>query len=119
MKSNIQGYRKVVLDQSFNLGKDLFGSIASNIPFTFRSDGTVIDENGKTIPTGNIIYSRPYNNKGIGITQTGIIKGDAIDQKGNLVEDYTSEDIELGKVKFTGTLDMLYNPIISGVIVEN
>jgi hypothetical protein len=119
MKSNIQGYRKVVLDQSFNLGKDLFGSISSNIPFTFRSDGTVVDENGKTIPTGNVIYSRPYNNKGIGITQTGIIKGDAIDQKGNLVEDYTSEDIELGKVKFTGTLDMLYNPILSSVIVED
>lgn len=118
MRANIQGYRKVVLDQSYNLGKDLFGSIADNIPFTFRSDGTVTDENGNIIPTGEVIYSRPYNKKGIGIMPTGITDGDAVDQKGNCVKEFTKADIETGRVKFTGTLDLMYNPILSGKIVK-
>lgn len=115
MKANIQGYRKIVLDQSFNLGKDLFGSVADNIPFTFRSDGTARDEKSIIIPVGHVIYSRPYNKNGIGITPTGIVEGDAIDSKGNYVEEYTEEDVRTGKITFTGTLDLLYNPILSGI----
>jgi hypothetical protein len=118
MKANIRGYRKVVLDQSFNLGKDLFGSIAENVPFTFRSDGTVKDEYNKLIEVGNVIYSRPYSNKGVGITPTGIIVGNAIDVKGNYVENYSNDDVLSGKVKFTGTLDLMYNPILSGIVVK-
>jgi hypothetical protein len=114
MKANIQGYRKIVLDQSFNLGKDVFGSEADHVPFTFRSDGSVFDEQDMLIPTGVVIYSRPYNDKGVGITPTGIIEGDAFDHKGNLVNSYTNEDRKQGKITFSGTLDMYYNPILSG-----
>jgi hypothetical protein len=117
MKSNILGYRKIVLDQSFNLGKDAFGTEAEHIPFTFRSDGTVLDEKNRVIPVGQVIYSRPYNDKGVGITPTGIIEGEAYDQKGNLVENYTDEDRISGRITFSGTLDMMYNPILSGIAV--
>lgn len=118
MKSNILGYRKIVLDQSFNLGKDAFGTEAEHIPFTFRSDGTVLDEKNRVISVGQVIYSRPYNEKGVGITPTGIIEGDAYDQKGNLVENYSDEDRISGRITFSGTLDMMYNPILSGIAVE-
>jgi hypothetical protein len=114
MKANIQGYRKIVLDQSFNLGKDVFGSDANHIPFTFRSDGNVLDEKERIIPVGQVIYSRPYNEKGVGITPTGIIEGDAFDWEGNLLESFSNEDRTLGKITFSGTLDMHYNPILSG-----
>ncbi len=108
MKANINGYRKIVLDQSFNLGKDVFGVTNDHVPFTFRSDGTVLDEKGKTIPVGAVIYSRPYNSEGIGITPTGIIAGESLDRQGNIVEPDSPE-----KVLQTGTLDMYYSPILS------
>lgn len=114
MKANIQGYRKIVLDQSYNLGKDVFGTEADHIPFTFRSDGTVMDEKYRKIGVGEVIYSRPYNDKGVGITPTGIIEGDAYDLEGNLVEVVTDEDRKSGRIRFSGTLDNLYNPILSG-----
>ena len=114
MKANIQGYRKIVLDQSYNLGKDVFGSESEHIPFTFRSDGTVQDERGRPIPVGEVIYSRPYNNEGVGITPTGIIEGEAYDLNGNLVTDFTEEDRKAGRITFSGTLDMFYKPILSG-----
>jgi hypothetical protein len=114
MKANIQGYRKIVLDQSFNLGKDAFGTESEHVPFTFRSDGTVVDENNKVIPTGEVIYSRPYNSEGVGITPTGIIQGEAYDWNGNLFETFTDKDRAAGKIVFSGTLDMFYNPILSG-----
>lgn len=108
MKANINGYRKIVLDQSFNLGKDVFGVTDDHVPFTFRSDGTVLDEKGKIIPAGAVIYSRPYNSEGIGITPTGIIAGESLDRHGNIVEPDSP-----GKVRQTGTLDMYYSPILS------
>lgn len=108
MKANINGYRKIVLDQSFNLGKDVFGVTDDHVPFTFRSDGTVLDEKGKTIPAGAVIYSRPYNSEGIGITPTGIIAGESLDRHGDIVEPDSPE-----KVRQTGTLDMYYSPILS------
>lgn len=118
MKANIQGYRKIVLDQSFNLGKDVFGSESDHIPFTFRSDGTVQDERGRPIAVGEVIYSRPYNDKGEGITPTGIIEGEAYDLDGNLVNEFTEEDRKAGRIRFSGTLDMYYNPILSGRSVK-
>jgi len=118
MKANIQGYRKVVLDQSFNLGKDIFGNLADHVPFTFRSDGTVRDEHGKTIPTGEVIYSRPYDKKGVGTTPTGISRGDAVDHEGNMVKTFTEDDVASGRFFFTGTLNLLYDPILSGKTVE-
>lgn len=118
MKANIQGYRKIVLDQSYNLGKDVFGSESEHIPFTFRSDGTILDERGRQIPVGEVIYSRPYNNKGEGITPTGIIEGEAYDLNGNMVTEFTEEDRKAGRIRFSGTLDMYYNPILSGRSVK-
>lgn len=117
MKANILGYRMIVLDQSFNLGKDAFGTEAGHVPFTFRSDGTVMNENNRIIPVGEVIYSRQYNSMGVGITPTGIIEGDAYDQKGNSVETFTEEERSSGRISFSGTLDMMYNPILSGVTV--
>ncbi len=118
MKANIQGYRKIVLDQSFNLGKDVFGSSDDHVPFTFRSDGTVLDENGAIIPVGNVIYSRPYNEEGEGITPTGIIEGKAFDIKGNQVRSFNEEDELNGKIRFSGTIDRYYNPILSGKAIR-
>jgi hypothetical protein len=118
MKGNIQGYRKIVLDQSFNLGKDAFGSESDHIPFTFRSDGTVLDENERLIPVGEVIYSRPYNDNGEGITPTGIVEGEAFDNKGNAIETISDEDRLKGRVTFSGTLDLYYNPILSGKSVR-
>ncbi len=113
MQANIQGYRKIVLDQSFNLGKDVFGTSEDHVPFTLRSDGTVLDENGNIIPAGNVIYSRQYDEEGEGITPTGIIEGDVFNRLGNKLNAYTQEDELKGMVIFTGTLDRYYNPIIS------
>lgn len=113
MQANIQGYRKIVLDQSFNLGKDVFGTSSDHVPFTFRSDGTVLDEHGKTIPVGEVIYSRPYDEDGEGTTLTGIVKGEAYDRNGNSLESYSLEEELKGHVIFSGTLDRFYNSKLS------
>jgi len=113
MKENIQAYRTIVLDQSFNLGKDVFGNSKDHVPFTFRSDGTVMDENGAIIPVGNVIYSRPYDEDGEGITPTGIVEGNAFDINGNPVSSYSKEDEISGKIRFSGTLDRYYNSKLS------
>ena len=113
MKENIQAYRTIVLDQSFNLGKDVFGNSKDHVPFTFRSDGTVVDENGAIIPVGNVIYSRPYDEDGEGITPTGIVEGNAFDINGNPVSSYSKEDEISGKIRFSGTLDRYYNSKLS------
>jgi hypothetical protein len=122
MKANIQGYRKIVLDQSFNLGKDVFGSKADHIPFTFRSDGTVRDEKGNIIPTGNVIYSRPYNEDGVGITPTGIVlindKGDVLDREGNIIDPLEEPEKAVGHFSTGGTFDIFYNPILSGIPIK-
>ncbi len=115
MKNNIQLYRKIVLDQSFNLGKDVFGTEAEHIPFTFRSDGTIKDAQGRLIPIGEVITSRPYNDEGEGYTPTGLVmvneKGEPIDMHGNAVgvESYRA----VGHVAKGGAFDMMYNPILS------
>jgi hypothetical protein len=83
MKTNIQLYRKIVLDQSFNLGKDVFGAEPEHVPFTFRSDGIVPDEYNNPIPVGGIITSRPYDADGIGITKTGITESAGFDPRYN------------------------------------
>jgi hypothetical protein len=108
MQSNIQAYRKVVLDQSYNLGKDVFGSEAGHVPFTFRSDGSVLDENHNRIPVGEVIYSRPYNKNGVGITPTGIVRGETLNKAGTVVGADSPEAFST-----TGTLDWMYNPILS------
>jgi len=118
MKANIQGYRKVVLDQSFNLGKDVFGTEADHVPFTFRSDGRVMDEKGNLIPTGAVIYSRPYNDDGEGITPTGIVatnaEGDVLDKDGKPIEALKEPQKAQGHFSTGGTFDIYYNSIITG-----
>jgi hypothetical protein len=115
MKNNIMMYRKIVLDQSYNLGKDVFGSEAAHVPFTFRSDGTVLDEYRYTIPVGQVIMSRPYDEEGAGYTPTGLVAvnedGDPIDENGKTVGTDWSKAV--GHISKGGTFDMMYNPILS------
>lgn len=118
MERNIQLYRMIVLDQSFNLGKDVFGAERDNVPFTFRSDGTVLDEDRFIIPAGEIIRSRPFNEEGIGITPTGIVGvnefGEPIDEAGIVIDVVTESHKAAGHISTGGTFDMYYNPILSG-----
>ncbi len=118
MKNNIFQYRKIVLDQSFNLGKDVFGSHSDQVPFTFRSDGTVLDKNRQVIPAGRVISSRPYNDEGEGITPTGIVKvnkdGEPVDKKGIVVDIDEAPEKAVGHISTGGTFDMMFNPIHSG-----
>lgn len=119
MKNNISLYRKIVLDQSYNLGKDVFGSEADNVPFTLRSDGTVKDAAGEIIPLGQIIVSRPYDKEGVGTTPTGIVKtnaaGEPIDAAGNPVDIETTPEKAVGHITAGGTFDTMYNPILSDI----
>jgi hypothetical protein len=55
---------RLCFDQSYNLGKDVFGSESGNVPFTLRSDGTAKNAAGEIIPVGEIIVSRPYDEGG-------------------------------------------------------
>jgi hypothetical protein len=114
--ANIAGYRKIVLDQSFNLGKVAFGNQPDHIPFTFRSDGSVRNEKGELIPAGRVIDSRPYNQEGIGITPTGIVhtnaNGEAVDAKGQVVDIEKNPELAVGHISNGGTFDPRYNPII-------
>jgi hypothetical protein len=116
MKRNIQLYRKIVLDQSYNLGKDVFGTEPEHVPFTFRSDGTVIDAEGNSIPVGAVITSRPFDDDGVGITPTGIVavneEGIPVDADGNPVDVEVEPERAVGHISTGGTFDMMYNPII-------
>ena len=118
MERNIHLYRLIVLDQSFNLGKDVFGAERDIAPFTFRSDGTVLDENRKVIPAGKIIASRPFDEEGVGITPTGIVGvnefGEPIDDSGIVVNVLSESHKAAGHISTGGTFDMYYNPILSG-----
>jgi hypothetical protein len=120
MKNNIFLYRKIVLDQSFNLGKDVFGLETDHVPFTFRSDGAVKDCQGKLIPVGEIITSRPYNEKGEGITPTGIVRvnaeGKPVDKDGNPVDLETGPERADGHFSTGGVFDTRYNPILSDIV---
>jgi hypothetical protein len=123
MKANIAGYMRIVLDQSFNLGKNVFGTQPGHIPFTFRSDGTVVDADGKIIPVGSVIISRPWGENGVGITPTGIVKvndeGEPIDEDGNVVDiDKNAEDA-VGHLSKGGTFETKYNPIITDKPVKS
>ncbi|MBW6498960.1 MAG: hypothetical protein K0B09_11255 [Bacteroidales bacterium] len=115
MKNNIALYRRIVLDQSYNLGKDVFGTESDHVPFTFRSDGEVLAADGSLIPVGAVINSRPYNEDGEGFTPTGLVavneEGEPIDADGNPVgkEYYRA----VGHVTKGGTFDMMYNPKLS------
>jgi hypothetical protein len=116
MLANIAGYRKIVLDQSFNLGKVAFGNQPDAIPFTFRSDGSVRNEKGELIPAGRVIDSRPYNQEGIGTTPTGIVQtnanGEAVDADGQVVDIEKNPELAVGHISNGGTFDSRYNPII-------
>lgn len=117
MKKNIQLYRKIVLDQSFNLGKDVFGTEPGHVPFTFRSDGTVLDADRKVIPAGQVITSRPSGEDGVGITPTGLVAvnadGEPIDAEGKPVDLEREPQRAVGHISTGGTFDTLYNPIPS------
>lgn len=119
MKNNIFQYRKIVLDQSYNLGKDVFGSLNDQIPFTFRSDGNVYDKNNQIIPAGRVITSRPYDEEGVGTTPTKIVEvnkeGKPVDFNGNVVDIENEPEKAVGHISSGGTFDMMYNPILSGI----
>ncbi|MBN1273130.1 MAG: hypothetical protein JXB26_12745 [Candidatus Aminicenantes bacterium] len=122
MRSNIAGYRRIVLDQSFNLGKNVFGSQPESIPFTFRSDGTILDGEGNLIPLGAVIESRPWGEDGVGITPTGIVKvnekGEPVDAEGNVVDINKEPEKAVGHVSTGGTFETRYNPIIKRTPVK-
>ncbi|MEE4178537.1 MAG: hypothetical protein V2I46_13610 [Bacteroides sp.] len=117
MKNNIALYRRIVLDQSYNLGKDVFGTESGHVPFTFRSDGNVEAEDGTLIPVGEVIASRPWDEDGVGTTPTGIVAvneaGEPVDEDGNPVgkEYYKAA----GHVTRGGTFDMMYNPMLNDI----
>lgn len=117
MKKNIQLYRKIVLDQSYNLGKDVFGTEEDNVPFTFRSDGSVKDASGRSIPVGEIIVSRPYDEAGVGTTPTGIVAvneaGEPVDADGTPVDLEEHPEQVVGHISTGGTFDAMYNPILN------
>ncbi len=117
MKRNIQLYRQIVLDQSFNLGKDVFGSENDNVPFTFRSDGTVKNAQGDIIPVGEIIASRSHDAYGQGITPTGIVAvneaGEPVDASGSPVDLELNPEKVAGHISTGGTFEAMYNPILS------
>ena len=123
MKNNIRLYRKIVLDQSYNLGKDVFGSESGNVPFTLRSDGTVKNAAGEIIPVGEIIVSRPYNKEGTGTTPTGIVKvndeGELVDAAGNPVDIESNPEKAVGHISTGGTFDTMYNPILSDIPIQS
>lgn len=115
MKNNIHLYRKIVLDQSYNLGKDVFGTEQTHVPFTFRSDGTVLDADGNVIPAGDVITSRPFGPDGEGTTPTGIVAvnddGEPVDENGNTVDIEKEPERVVGHISTGGTFNPLYNPI--------
>jgi len=123
MKDNIGLYRKIVLDQSYNLGKDVFGSEPGNVPFTLRSDGTVKNAAGGIIPVGEIIISRPYDEEGTGTTPTGIVrvngKGEPVDADGNTVDIDSNPEKAVGHISTGGTFDTMYNPILSDIPIQS
>jgi len=116
--TNIAGYRRIVLDQSFNLGKNVFGSQPEAIPFTFRSDGTALNADRDIIPLGGVIDSRPWGEDGVGVTPTGVVKvndeGLPVDEDGLVVDIETSPEKAVGHVSRGGTFETRYNPIICG-----
>jgi hypothetical protein len=122
MKANILLYRKIVLDQSYNLGKDVFGTESGHIPFTFRSDGNVRDAEGRVIPAGAIITSRPYDEDGVGTMPTGIVAVNAdgipIDGNGDPVDIDNDPERAVGHISTGGTFFTLYDPILGDVPVR-
>ncbi len=118
MLANIAGYRRIVLDQSYNLGKNVFGSQPEATPFTFCSDGTVLDGDREIIPLGAVIESRPWGEDGVGVTPTGVVKVNAeglpIDEDSRVVDVEKSPEKAAGHVSRGGTFETRYNPIIEG-----
>ncbi|NLN92313.1 MAG: hypothetical protein GX130_03255 [Candidatus Hydrogenedens sp.] len=121
MKKNLQLYRQIVLDQSFNLGKDVFGSEEGHVPFTFRSDGEIKNARGEVIPLGEIIASRPYDEDGEGTTPTGIVAvdedGEPVDSEGNAVDMDESPEEIVGHISTGGTFEPWYNPILNDKVL--
>jgi hypothetical protein len=117
MLQNIRSYYKIVLDQSFNLSKHSFGDQPDGVPFTYRSDGTVLDSERRAIPVGGVITGRPWGEDGVGTTPTGIVRvnerGEPVDEAGNPVDVSLHPERAAGHVTTGGTFDMLYNPILS------
>lgn len=117
MKTNLQLYRQIVLDQSFNLGKEVFGSEEGHVPFTFRSDGSTKNAQGEVIPLGEIISSRPFDEDGEGTTPTGIVAvdedGEPVDAEGNAVDMDEAPEKIVGHISTGGSFEPLYNPILS------
>jgi hypothetical protein len=118
MQANIALYRRVVLDQSYNLGKTVFGTEPGAVPFTFRSDGTVRDADGKSIPVGEVITSRPWGPDGVGTTPTGIARvndaGEVLSPGGDPVDVLDHPEQAARHIERGGTFHIRYDPILSG-----
>ncbi|HKJ77199.1 MAG TPA: hypothetical protein VKA64_08340, partial [Gammaproteobacteria bacterium] len=90
---------------------------ASAVPFTFRSDGSVLDAEGAPIPVGAVIESRPWGPDGVGITPTGIAavdeEGEPVNPDGEPVDALAHPEEVDGHIDRGGTFDLRYNPILS------
>ncbi len=117
VQGNIAAYRRIQLDQSFNLGKHVFGLKPGAIPFTFRSDGEVLNARREPIPAGAVIDGRPYGEDGVGITPTGLTpvdnQGRPVDVEGNPIDLEKHPEHAAGHISRGGTFDTLYTPILS------
>jgi len=116
VRRNIRSYYRIVLDQSFNLSKHSFGDESDGIPFTLRSDGSVLDGDRRRIPVGEVITGRPWGEDGVGVTPTGIVRvnenGEPVEREGRLVDVNKHPERAVGHVSTGGTFDMMYNPIL-------
>jgi hypothetical protein len=117
MHANIALYRRVVLDQSYNLGKTVFGTEPGEVPFTFRSDGSVRDAGREVIPVGQVIVSRPWGSDGVGTTPTGIARvdedGRVLSPQGKAVDVLAHPERAARHISRGGTFHIRYDPILS------
>lgn len=117
VRANIALYRRIVLDQSFNLGKYVFGYTQINVPLNFISDGTIQNADGELIPAGDIILSRPFGEDGIGMTPTGLVEvnenGRPVDPDGQVIDIAANPEQAAGHIQRGGAFFTRYCPIIS------
>ncbi len=117
VRTNIALYRRIVLDQSFNLGKYVFGYIQTAVPMNFISDGTIQNADGELIPAGDVFLSRPYGEDGIGKTPTGLVEvnenGRPVDADGRVVDISANPEQAAGHIQRGGVFFTRYCPIIS------
>jgi hypothetical protein len=82
----------------------------------------VINGEGRKLPAGDIIDSRPWGKDGVGTSPTGIVEvneeGQPVDKDGNVIDIDKNPEKAAGHVLQGGTFETRYNPIIKGKAVK-